>query len=92
MIRYQTIAKFSEGSGYSEDAIRTKIRDAVWVEGEVWRKAPDGRILIIVEGYESWVEMGAASNPHRKQPLKSVSCLTELGVAKGSTSRLRPLT
>lgn len=28
------------------------------MNGDVWIKAPDGRILIDVEGYEKWVEMG----------------------------------
>jgi hypothetical protein len=26
------------------------------VEGQVWRRAPDGRILIDMEGYRRWVE------------------------------------
>jgi hypothetical protein len=51
VIRYQTISKFSIESGYTEWAIRGKIRDGVWLEGRVWVKAPDGRILISIEGY-----------------------------------------
>ncbi|WP_426287476.1 hypothetical protein [Luteibacter sp. E-22] len=56
MTRYVTISKFSADSGYTEDAIRTKIKNGVWLEGHVWMKAPDGRILIIIEGYERWAE------------------------------------
>ncbi|MGF6261828.1 hypothetical protein OKW49_002756 [Paraburkholderia youngii] len=56
-LRYITISKFSEESGFSEDAIRTKISRGVWLEGEVWRWA-GGRQLIDVEGYERWVETG----------------------------------
>lgn len=56
MIRYVTIPKFASESGYTEDAIRTKIKNGVWLEGHVWMKAPDGRILIITEGYERWAE------------------------------------
>lgn len=33
---------------------------------QVWRKAPDGRILISVEGFESWVETGLASTRWKK--------------------------
>ncbi|PTR07076.1 hypothetical protein C8R32_10831 [Nitrosospira sp. Nsp5] len=55
---YVTIRKFSEFSGYTEDAIRAKIKRGAWMENRVWRKAPDGRILISVEGFESWVETG----------------------------------
>lgn len=56
MLRYLTIAKFSGESGYSEDAIRAKIKNGVWLEGIVWKKAPDGRVLIDTEGYGKWVE------------------------------------
>ena len=42
-------------SGYTEDAIRSKIRDGIWRLGEIWIKAPDGSTFIDVEGYESWV-------------------------------------
>lgn len=55
-IRYVTIGKFAEISGYSEKAVRRKIEDRVWREREVWIKAPDGRILIDVEGFNDWVE------------------------------------
>ena len=54
MIRHVTIKKFAELSGYSEDAIRSKIKRGVWLEGAVFIKAPDGRNLIDLEGYEKW--------------------------------------
>ncbi len=55
-LRYVTIGKFSAESGYTEDAIRSKIKNGVWLMGQVWIKAPDGRVLIDVQGYERWVE------------------------------------
>ena len=61
-IRFITIKKFAEISGYSENAIRTKIRDSVWVEGYEWHKAPDGRNLIDTEGVERWVVNARASD------------------------------
>jgi hypothetical protein len=45
-MKWVTVRKASDLSGYSEDAIRTKIADGTWVEGKVWRRAPDNRILI----------------------------------------------
>lgn len=66
MLRYVTISKFATESGYSEDAIRTKIRDGIWREGQEWRKAPDGRVLVDVEGYYRWVEAGKALAVRRK--------------------------
>lgn len=65
MLRYVTISKFSAESGYTENAIRSKIRDRIWVEGDVWVKAPDGRILIDVIGFERWVATGPVLQVHR---------------------------
>jgi hypothetical protein len=92
MLRYLTIPKFSAESGYTEDAIRTKIRDGVWLEGEIWKKAPDGRILIKVEGYEEWVETGGELKVHRKAASKSPSCIGASAAGSGSRSSPRPLT
>ena len=55
MLRWLTIDKFSAESGYTPDAIRSKIKRGDWLEGHVWIKAPDGRILINTEGYDKWV-------------------------------------
>jgi len=61
MLRYLTIAKFATESGYTEDAIRAKIKNGVWLEGIVWTRAPDDRVLIDIEGYEKWVQGKQAS-------------------------------
>ena len=55
MLRWLTIGKFSRESGYTPDAVRSKIKRGDWLEGKVWVKAPDGRILVDTEGYEQWV-------------------------------------
>ncbi|MEX3763128.1 excisionase [Paraburkholderia phenoliruptrix] len=57
-VRYVTIGRFSELSGYTERAIRAKIHDGTWSRDDVWIKAPDGRILINIDGYHEWVERG----------------------------------
>lgn len=54
MLRWLTIEKFSAESGYTPDAVRSKIKRGDWLESKVWIKAPDGRILIDTEGYEKW--------------------------------------
>ena len=54
VVNLVTITKFSELSGYSEEAIRMKIKKGQWLEGAVWIKAPDGRILIDLDGYDRW--------------------------------------
>lgn len=43
-------------TGYTVKAMQRKIERGDWVEGRVWRHAPDGRILIDVQGYQRWVE------------------------------------
>lgn len=43
-------------TGYSVKAMQRKIERGDWQEGKVWRRAPDGRILIDLAGYERWVE------------------------------------
>lgn len=92
MLRYVTISKFSAESGYSEDAIRTKIRDGIWPEGQVWIKAPDGRNLIDVEGYLQWVETGEALKVHLRAVSKSPSCIRAPGAESESRSSPLPLT
>ena len=56
MLDYLTIQKFAAESGYTEKDVRAKINAGNWRLGEVWRKAPDGRILIHVPGYEDWAD------------------------------------
>jgi hypothetical protein len=65
VIRHVTIPKFCELTGYSEDAVRSKQKRGDWLEGREWRKAPDGRILMDLEGYEKWVS-GATCSPQAR--------------------------
>lgn len=53
-----TIKKFSELTGYSEEAIRQKIKKGIWRLREHVIKAPDGRILISLEKIEEWALLG----------------------------------
>lgn len=36
--------------------MRSKIRMGVWLQGVAWKMAPDGRVLVDIEGYERWAE------------------------------------
>lgn len=54
--RYVRIPKFVEETGYTARAVETKIHRGVWIEGRHYRRAPDGSILMDMEGYEKWVE------------------------------------
>jgi hypothetical protein len=54
--RFVTIALAEALTGYTKYAIQTKIDRGVWIEGREWRRAPDGRVLIDMRGYERRVE------------------------------------
>lgn len=43
-------------TGYTVKAMERKIERGDWIEGKVWRRAPDGHIMIDVQGYQRWVE------------------------------------
>lgn len=51
---YVTEAAAALATGYSVKAIQEKRYDGVWVRGQVWVKAPDGRVLISIQGYNKW--------------------------------------
>jgi hypothetical protein len=55
-----TRGKFAEITGYSEKAIDRKRQSGVWLENEIWKRAPDGRILYNVESYDKWAGQVAA--------------------------------
>ncbi len=58
LCRYVTIKKFSELSGYTEDAIRAKMCNGVWIEGIHFKRGPDRKPLMDIEEYYRWVEEG----------------------------------
>ena len=55
-MKWVLIKKLAELTGYTENAIRCKIKKGVWLLGTHWRKAPDGRIHFNVEAIQSWIE------------------------------------
>jgi hypothetical protein len=64
--RYVTIELAAAVTGYSVEAIETKIKRGVWVEGLEWKHAPDGRRLIDLRGVEQWVEGRSLAGSSRK--------------------------
>jgi hypothetical protein len=57
-------------TGYSVKAMERKIERGDWQEGKVWRRAPDGRIVIDVLGYQRWVESPRAAVTGRTSGLE----------------------
>lgn len=56
LAKYVKPRKYEEASGYTVEAIETKIKRGVWLEGHEYIRAPDGNILISIEGVELWAE------------------------------------
>lgn len=54
--RWVTIKRAAELTGYTEDAIRHKVKDGTWPQGRIWRKAPDNRICINLQEVDQWIE------------------------------------
>jgi hypothetical protein len=53
--RFVLISLFCQITGYTEKAVRHKIEDGIWTEGNQYRRSPDGRIQIDMEGFNKWV-------------------------------------
>lgn len=71
--KYVLLPKAAELTGYTVKAINQKIDSGVWLEGEVWMRAPDGRRHIIMDGYHKWVESGRGAPPaaRRRRPAEA---------------------
>ncbi len=54
-MNWVTIKKLSELCGYSEEAIRAKIKKGQWHIETHYVKAPDGRILVSIKEVEKWI-------------------------------------
>ncbi len=55
-IKWIRIKLLSERTGYSEEAIRAKKKNGIWLEKLHWTKAPDGSIFFNPEAIQSWIE------------------------------------
>lgn len=54
--RYVLLNIAAQMTGYTVKAMQRKIERGDWIEGKVWIRAPDGRILIDMLGFQRWVE------------------------------------
>lgn len=61
MVGYCTLKKLSIDVGYSEDAIRGKMRDGIWILGREYVKAPDGRLMFDPDAVRRWIRGEAVS-------------------------------
>ena len=53
---FVTLNVAAVATGYSVKAMRRKMERGIWLEGHEYVRAPDGRILFSVDGYERWAK------------------------------------
>ena len=84
MVGYKTLSKIAEETGYTEKALRNKIQTGVWEYGVQWWYAPDNRIIVSIEAYNSWVEsgLGQESAQQAQAQSKSALCIAANNVAR----------
>lgn len=54
-MNWVTVKKLSALCGYSEEAIRAKIKKGQWLINKHFKKAPDGRIFLNIKEVELWI-------------------------------------
>ena len=54
--RFVRVSKFCEETGYSDDGVRCKIRDGVWLLNTHYIKAPDRTIHMEMGAYYKWLQ------------------------------------
>ncbi|NNM68051.1 MAG: excisionase [Spirochaetales bacterium] len=55
-MKFVTIQKLAELTGYSVAALKVKIQRGTFAQGIHFVKSPDGRIHFDTEAYEEWVK------------------------------------
>ncbi len=53
--RWVLIRRAAEVTGYTQSAIRTKIKLSVWTRGRHWCKGPDNRVFVDLQAIQRWV-------------------------------------
>lgn len=57
MFEWVRLRKAAQQSGYTEEALRIKIRRGkLGPEKVAWKKAPDGNLLINVQYFNDWLQ------------------------------------
>lgn len=63
--KYVTLQLASNITGLSMAAMRAKIKRCDWTLNRQYRKGPDGRIYIDMDGFAKWVEKGHWPKPKK---------------------------
>jgi hypothetical protein len=55
-VKWVLINKVVESIGYTRQAIYSKKKNGIWLNGIHWRKAPDGHLVFNLEAIQQWIE------------------------------------
>lgn len=96
MVRFVTIKKFCELTGYTAAGVYTRKCKGIWPEGSVWRYEPGTKkILMDLDNFDRWVEAGETSIISRVErvgsPLPPRLDGEELSPSKRRKGVLRPV-
>lgn len=72
-LKYVTVKKFSELTGYTEKAVQAKIQKGVFIEGIHYRHSPDNRVQLDMEAYYSWVEGQKLAESIKKAAIDNIA-------------------
>lgn len=50
-----TTNKLADLTGYSKGAIHMKVKKGIWIRNEHYLKAPDGKLIFVVEMIYQWM-------------------------------------
>ncbi|WP_248554708.1 excisionase [Paraburkholderia terrae] len=93
MVRFVTIKKFCELTGYTSAAMYSRRNSGEWLTWNIWCYEPGTKkILIDIQAFEKWVEQGQGfSVPHA--PLTKSPSLPRLDPPARASKRspLRPI-
>ena len=51
-----TTNKLADLTGYSKGAIHMKVKKGIWIRNEHYLKAPDGKLIFVVEMIYQWMK------------------------------------
>jgi len=54
-LEWMLIPLFCSLTGYTVKAVHRKIEEGRWVEGRMYRRAPDGHVTMNLQAYYRWV-------------------------------------
>jgi hypothetical protein len=90
-VRYVTIAKFCELTGYTPSGVYNRKCKGIWLEGTVWTYEPGTKkILIDLEAFERYVESGEPIHEQFRRTLARSPSPPNLTAATKRRSPLLP--